>query len=65
MYIKTDMFPKLNIGSIREKIIVSLTTIKPYSTSVPILMELAPKYVDIRKSMLKEILEIRIKRSKE
>lgn len=64
MYIKTDKFPKINIGSIKEKSIVSLTTIKPYSTSGPILMELAPKYVDIRKSMLKDISEIRIKRSK-
>lgn len=64
MYIKTDMFPKINIVSVKEISIVSLTTIKSYSTSKPISMELAPKYIDIRKSMLKDISEIRIKRSK-
>lgn len=64
MYIKTDKFPYINIGSIREKIIVSLTTIKPYSGNIPILMLLPPEYIDIRKYMLKEILEIRIERSK-
>lgn len=64
MYIKTDIFPKINIVSIKETSIVSLIIIKTYSTSKPISMELAPKYIDIRKSMLKDLSEIRITRSK-